>query len=242
MDSKKIQQVKCITVALLLCFCAHSAAQVSLEVPSDEQLYQLLKTNLKGQGDFMKRNVKRLGNKTIELEVLISAEADVHATSNILANFDRFPIWALRGINERPSGKSYYLKILGASWNKVFSILTVKVAFDLPLFHHRGERQFRVETASQKEVFTLKTETLPVEGAVITFAQGLMKVFRAEGEKDRAWIYFKGQATLRYWLLYEAFPENMVGRETGDRVQTLINNYQQEEDTYRASQSPVSKP
>jgi hypothetical protein len=243
MDPKKIQQVRVRLFLVVFYFCSHSAAEVALQVPPDDQIYQVLKATLKGQGDLLRKKVKRLGNKTIELEVFISAEADTHAAANILANFERFPIWALRGINERPSGKSYHLKILGATWNKPLSILTVRVAFDLPFFHHRGEREFRVETISQKEIFTLKTQTLPAEDAMITFAQGLMKVFPAEGEKGRAWIYFKGQATLRYWLLYEAFPETMVGRETADRVQTLINNYQREEDAYRAAlNSPVSKP
>ncbi len=85
--------------------------------------------NLEEQSE---RIVKRLGNKTLELESTVCLEADFETAVDILSNLKAYPSWILPGINKRAGGGEFYLLVMGMGLNAPEKIY-IDFKFEFPL-------------------------------------------------------------------------------------------------------------
>jgi hypothetical protein len=220
---------------LLLLISSQSFATFP-DFPSDDKIKQTLRSYLKGQGDVTKRSFKRLGNRTIQLESFISLEGDFDLACAIFSDLDHYD-WAMKNINVRPDGTKYLIQILQMSVDSHIpdTLVTFTFALDMPIFHYKGKRQFKVKVTKTLDSLTLNADTMGSETGIINRSQAILKIFPAEGARGRLWIYINGRMEIGTWLLYEALPDKLMnGSQTATRFQTLIENYQNEEDRRRS--------
>lgn len=226
---------------LLLLWCVVAAAEPDL---SDEALLPKLRQTIGTEADYFERNIKRVGNRTITLDVVISTDGDYEYAKQILPDYKGWPGWALQRINEKPDGSSYIIQILSLTPMVEPSKMLTKIFVDLPVFKQSAERGLKFKSEIGPKSSTVSVETLPSEGGFIESLKGIGRVFPAEGRRDRVWFYFQGDVKLSSWLVYEALPEKLLKRETGDRIRRIMENYTREEDRVRGltrNQSPRGK-
>jgi hypothetical protein len=197
---------------------------------ADEIPFSELKKTLTGQGDVLRKTFKRLGDKTISFESMASLEGDFKKTPKILTDVKNWGTWALQNINVGPEGKNYFLQINGIDWKKELADqIGIIFSIKLPIFKHEGTRRFVVSHRTEPNHVHIGV-TAPVEPqSVIESCEGSLDVYPAEKEADRLWIGLKGTIKLRNWILYEALPEKLISNEAGERIQTVLINYQKEE-------------
>jgi hypothetical protein len=226
------------TLLLGLLLAAGFVRAEDLSLPSDAKILELLKAKLGNQTEATFRNIRRIGERTIELENFIAGEMDPKLAPPILSDFAHWKDWILPGINDRPSGGKYIAQLKGLDYVSPEAMM-VTFNFDLPLF--RGDRtaKFKVTAVREAGVFTLSGETTQSEG---TFARArtVMKVFPSPNP-GYSWIYVNGKAQLKSWMLYEALPEKLLQREAGDRIRILLENYLKEETARRAGARPAKR-
>jgi hypothetical protein len=231
-----VKNVFCVLrIFLIVCGVFNLTARATPPAfPSDEQIRQTLRQKLKNQGDSLKRNFRRLGNKTIELESYAALEGDFSLAPAILSDVDHYD-WALEKINERSDGSKYFIRFLSLVVDKHLPQMLVSCSFgvDLPMMHYKGKRQFKVTVTNQPEVYTIRADTVAQENTVINTAAVILKVFPAEGQPGHLWIYINGHMEVGPWLLYEALPERVMNRQSAERISTLLESYQREEERVR---------
>lgn len=211
---------------------------------SDEVLLPKLRQKLGSEPDYFERNVKRMGHRTITLEVTLSTHGEYALARDILPDIRGWPGWALEKINERPDGTKYLIQVLGLEPMPDPAMMLAKLFIDIPVFRQKTERALHFKSERGPASATVEVETLPSETGLIEVLRGVGRVFPAEGRADRIWFYFQGEVKLRSWLVYEALPERLLKRETGDRIRRIMDNYVREEDRVslvRRSQSPTEK-
>jgi len=228
MEPAKVQKVKIPLAVTLAVFAAVGRAGVP--IPPDADLLPRLEKDLRGQRQTMIREVRRLGNRTLELELTAAIEADFEIVREVFSQVPSYPSWVLEGINDRPSGGKFFFQVLSLEADpKIPSVLHAKFLVDLPLLKHRSRRAFRFDIRSGPQSFTQAIEALPLEEGLIETAEGVLKIFPAARAPDLVWVYFRGMAVLRSWLLYEALPERILKKETGERLEILLANYRKVE-------------
>jgi len=211
--------------------------------PSDDEIKVLLRKNLAGQGDYLRREMKRMGNKTIRLEAFASLEGDLKTARKVLTEYPHYKNWALHNINVKPNGSIYFLKINDVAGTlPPASMLTFSFSLDLPVFKHAGNRSFFVREIVGGAPLTMQLETENDPESVVESCKGIMKAFPAEDATGRIWLYVAGAVVIRPWILYEALPEKLINRESGERIQTILNNYQREEDRLASETAPSPTP
>ncbi len=211
--------------------------------PDDQKIYDRLQQEIRLKGDVPSVKIARLGNKTIQMEVFVSAEAENKLAVEILSNFGRYAAWVLPGINDRPKNKGgqYYVQILNIL-NEGPDQLLIQLRLAVPLFDQPFQRKFLMNIQKSIEIFTVNGRADPLEHSVVEQASGYLKLFPAKADRTRLWIYTHGIVQLRPWLLYEAFPTRAVEREAGERIATIVQNYQKEESRLleiRSNQIPI---
>lgn len=231
-----------VFLALFLCFCIHLRAEEVAEV-SDEVAFEIVQKTLKNyNGPYTERKISRAGNKTVVFESVVAIEADAKQFTEILSDVKNYPKWALKNINVRPSGGNYYVKILDLiSDPKDAAALKGLIRVDLPLFKHSLQALFKVYPEEKKDVFTIRANIVPDERSVLVGANVILKAFPAPNRPNFKWIYVKANILIRYWLLYEALPDKLLNKESGERVQIVLDNYTDEE-TGRLKNQIESKP
>lgn len=209
-------------------------AFAELVLPPEKETYQALRQVLKGQGDRLVRKIAKKGQRTIVFEAMISQEGDFKLAPFILGNLRNYGRWALKDVNKKAGGGSYYLQIRDLKVDPLESVvLHTDCYFSTPVYHKEMQRDFRMRFSQGEKVFTLAGEALPNADSPVASADGFMRIYPAEALPNRVWIYIQGEAVLRSWLLYEALPERVMGSETGERIQTILDNYLAEEDRVR---------
>ncbi len=203
-------------------------------VLSDEEVYAKLKAKLENQANhYITRQVKRLGNKTVQFESFISCEGDYSMIPTIFGAYPEYHNWILNNINVKPGGDSYFIRITDVQTSpEARDILTLSFHFNLPLFKMPMERVFHMKSYSTAKSYTVEAESVPNSKAPIGSLNAYMKVFPAG--RDRLWVYLSGQSILKSWLLYEAMPESILNSESGERVGIVVSNYQTEENRRQA--------
>jgi hypothetical protein len=222
----------CRIAGVLAFFGTGAALASALVLPPDAEILATLKNRLGGEQETVQREVKRTPNRTIEITNFILAEMDPKLAPAILADYRHYD-WVLTDINRRPTGGTYFALLLGLSVEpQTPDPLIVKFAFDLPLFNKPHEAPFKMETHTDRGVFTLNAEAMDTSGT-FTHAEVALKLFPAP-RSGYSYLFVKGEAQLRSWVLYEALPEKLLNRESGERVRIILDNYLREETARRA--------
>jgi len=224
-------------LTLVVLLAGRLASAYSLDIPSNAEILKSLSGKLAGQsGDYLIRHVQRMGNKTIEMETMIATDGDPKLANAILTDFAHYRNWMLQGLNHRPAGGEYLLKIRDFAIKPGDpSVLVANVTFDLPLFKIDLLYAIKVGTKKENDGLTITAEALPQPAnsglgeSPIKSTEAFAKIFPAPKHRDVVWIYLKGRTVLNNWLLYEALPDKVLERETGDRLQIIVDNYHREE-------------
>lgn len=224
-------------LAILVSLWAAHASCLEVEQGSRARLTELLE----GQGDVLKRTVERIGNRTIQIRLLISADADFASAKKIFGNPREYREWALRNINMRSNGSSYYVKFLGCdpmpNGNLFFPIRV-----DLPVFGRDLIAHIAVRTEERDGGFVVHARTNGDEHPqTLGTVDGYLFFFPAPREKRRLYGELRGNLQLVSGFLYEALPERLLIRETSERIQTLLENYRDREMRRLPAESTTSQ-
>lgn len=199
---------------------------------SDGEAFKLAQNVLKNHsGPYNERSIKRIGNKTILFDSFVSMEADTKLFPAILNDIQNYSQWALKNINTRPNGGNYYIKVLDLKPEPGNThALRNFISVDLPLFKHNLQALVKIYPEETPNVYTVKMEMAPDERSILVGAKAIMKAFPAENRQNYKWIFVRAQVLLRHWLLYEALPDKLLKKESGERVQIVLDNYADEEE------------
>ena len=215
----------------LLALCLAAPAW-GLDVPKGSK--ERLTDALRGRGDVLTRTVKRIGNRTIEVSLLISADADYESAKKIFGAHKQYREWALKNINVRSDGSSYVVKFMGCDPlpnGDLFFPLRV----DLPIFGRDLDANIGVRTESVEGGFAVHAKTtMDNHPKSVGTVDGYLFFFPAPKEPRRLFGELVGHITLKSAFLYEALPERLLVRETSERIQTLLENYRDRELELRA--------
>jgi len=199
--------------------------------PTDAEIRAKVKAKLQAKQDHTERTLTRIGDRTLQLEVFIATPGNLKMATEIFKDWQHYSDWALKGINQRPTGGEYYMQILGMNVSpKDKTILQLNLFLNFPVFTKKLEREFRMTVEEVNGVLTVDAEAVKDNESVIGASSGFLKIFQADGTTNQLWVYVSGLAQLKNWLLYEALPEKLLTRESGDRIQIVMDNYIQEED------------
>jgi hypothetical protein len=224
-----------LLISLLCLLLPSLSPALQMQLPEDPEILALLRSKIKGRDDFFEKKVKRLGDKAIDLEMFVATEAETKDAAIILADLPRLPSWALTNINNRPGGGNYLMKLTRMEYTPTGpGTYAVEFVLDLPLFKKTLYSNFKMSTKQNGDVTTMVGEMVPDPNSHVEWSEAVLKVFPAEKKPHRAWIYVKGRMKIRNWLLYEAMPEALLNRESGERTQIFIDNYLREEDRLHA--------
>jgi hypothetical protein len=213
-------------LASMLCGAWPTAScALDVEEGSRERLIGLLQ----GKGDVLKRTVERIGNRTIQIRLIISAEAEYAYAKKILSEHRRYREWALRNINVKANGSSYFVKFLGCD-PLPSGVLVFPIRIDLPLFGRDMTAYISIRTENVQGGFAVHAKTTTDEHPQnLGNLDGYLYFFQAPKEKRRVFGELRGNLQLTNGLLYEALPERLLIRETSERIQTLLENYRDRE-------------
>ncbi len=226
---------------LYFIFILFSWAAFPLSPPAEAVVQTRLVQRLSEKGDFQDRVFRRIGNRTVEFEGFISTEADFSLVKEIFNDIPHYPRWILPHINQRPSGDSYFIKLndLVSGPNSSTSLIAT-LGFELPLFKREIPCHLNFKTENRGNSFWLTINADPnIKSKYIESFSSIIQVFQ-KGE-GHVWIYAIGNVQFRNWLLYEALPDRMLTRETGERLQIVIDNYLAEENFRRLEKKKLLK-
>lgn len=206
-------------------------ADLPKEPTDEEALAKLTKVLSKQVPPYSERHIQRVGNKTILFEAYIAVEADAKLTATILSDFKNIPNWALININNKPGGGTYYVKVQEIKPDpKDSSLLNGFFKIDVPVFKSVLHGVFKLSSEEKASVFNFRGKMIPDTNSVLDSADAVLKSFPTPKKSPFRWIYVYSTVVLRNWLLYEAFPERLLKRESGERIQIVLDNYQNEEE------------
>lgn len=196
--------------------------------PKSDAILALVKKELKGQRDYSRRYVRRFKDKqAIELEIFMSGDGNVDIARKIFGNFARYPDWTLTDINKNSQGKEYLIQLTGLKYDQPKSTMALSYEFKFPLFKTGGSRTYDIRLCPEEKYLCVEVDAVPITDSYIIKSTGRMYIF--PGTEGQMLVYFRGHIIFGPWLLYEAMPEQVVLKESSDRIQTLLQNYQREE-------------
>jgi len=196
--------------------------------------YERLVQTLTGKGDVLKRTVERIGDNTIQIRILISADADYPSAKRIFGTHRLYREWALKNINVRSNGSSYLVKFLGCDPMEN-GVLTFPIRVDLPVFGRDLTAYIGVTTEEVQKGFVVHAKTTndkppgnPTAQALGTI-DGYLYLFPSPKDPKRLFGELLGNLQFSNAFLYQALPERLLMRETSERIQTLLENYRDRE-------------
>jgi len=214
---------------LLLVVWCQSLPAFDTTLPADREIFQKLKARVAGRGDVAEREIRRAGDRVIELENFISTEMDSKLAPVIFSDYAHWAQWVLPGINDKPDGGSYLTQLHGLEVDPSSpDLINVSFSFNVPLFRKPRTARFKLASHTSAGIYTLSGRLLESEGTLAE-ATATMKIFPAEGIRNRCWLYVNGRVRLKSMILYEALPEKLLKREASERVRILLDNYAKEE-------------
>lgn len=227
---------------LLLSLFLSLAHALTVPLPPEAEVQKRLAAHLEGKGDFQDRAFRRIGERTLEFQGFISTEADYALLKTVLKEPAEYHRWLTPNINKRPSGGDYLIKLQSFHLApEATQTLLAKLLFDLPVFKKEIDCYMDVKTEEKGANFWL-TATVDSNrpGTYIEGFQTVIQVFpKGPG---RVWLYAIGHVKFKNWLLYEALPDRLLTRETGERLQIVIDNYLAEESLRRQSAKKKGSP
>lgn len=224
MESIKIQ-----TIILGLCFCSWVGALPNWVTPNSQVLSILDRELSTKTGDYFKRTVRRAGNQTIELEGFASLSGTIDNYYRVVKDVPGYRKWILAGVNQKPSGGDYLLQVLDLKPTPNFNVLQAEFGLHFPGIKQRVYRSFKVLPERSSESVVVTCESLEANDLLLKSMTGFVSAFSDPKNKERLWVYFKGFARLRSWLLYQALPDKLLVRESSERIRTVLDNVGAEE-------------
>lgn len=196
-----------------------------------QKAYQIVSSELsKKQGDYFKRIVRRAGNQTIEMEGVASISGKLENFYQIASDVPAYRNWALPNINQRPAGGQYLVKILDLKpVPQKRNQLLAEFGINLAGLRTKISRSFSISTERKPNNVTVTCESHQERDSVLSSLTGFIMAFPAPQQKERLWVYFKGRTKLESWLLYQAIPEKLLAHESSERIQTVLDNFGNEE-------------
>ncbi len=222
---------------LLLLFIFATSAWGAISTPTDAEALPLLKTHLQGKTDHIVRLVRRLGNKTLEVDCFIALQGDLAAFKTITTDFKGWRDWALTDFNVPRDGSGYVLQLNDLVQRDPGKV-TATYVFNVPLFSKERARTFKVGKQEAPKSLTLTAEALVNPKSAVKAANAFMKVLPADGLPGTLWINVKAVVEFNNWFFYEALPEKILLREVGDRLTFLVENYEKEELRFKQGGAP----
>jgi len=198
----------------------------------DLKIFERLQKTLTGHGEASFSTLSRLGDKTVAIELMVSLDGNAQLSAEILQRPNEYWRWAQPGINDKPQGGSYRLKILSLNHapSKPENWLQLQMAIHLPFLKMNVERDFEVTTRKDSsQVHTIKATAPLSNDSQLRQADILIKSFSAPDRPQAIWMYVKATISVRSRVLYEALPERLIASETKDRIEQVMRNYQKEE-------------
>lgn len=228
MEAFKIQS---LAVFLFLGIFAPLCCAKPTWILTPDQIYPLLETHLSHKkGDYFKRTVRRVGNQTIELEGFSSLSGRLENFYSVAKDIPHYRQWALTGLNKKPAGGEYLLQILDLRVDPQKSnVLHALFGLRFPGIHQDLRRSFLIIPTQQPRSVTVSCQSLDAPDLVLSSLVGYITAFSAPKDPERLWVYFKGVAKIRSWILYQALPERLLTQESSERIQTVLDNFSQEE-------------
>jgi hypothetical protein len=220
-----------VLIALISALSSLSHALPRWVSPSSEKAYQIVNSELSTKrGDYFKRTVKRIGNQTIEMEGVAAINGKLDTFYHIAKDVPAYRTWALPNINQRPAGGQYLVKILDLKpVPKKHNQLMADFGINLPGIRRKISRGFSILTERGKNDVTVTCESNQDRDSILSSLTGYIIAFPAPQQKERLWVYFKGRTKLESWLLYQVIPEKLLAHESSDRIQTVLDNFGNEE-------------
>ncbi len=215
---------------LLLLLLAAPAFAIEVAPGSYERLVQ----QLTGKGDVLKRTVERIGDNTIQIRILISADADIASARRIFGAHRLYREWAMKNINVRSNGSSYTVKFLGCD-PMPNGVLNFPIRVDLPVFGRDLTAYIGVTTEDVQKGFAVHAKTTNDKPPGVPNAQnlgtidGYLYLFPSPSDPKRLFGELLGNLQFSNAFLYQALPERLLMRETSERIQTLLENYRERE-------------
>lgn len=233
--ARKTRPRVCLWLMILSVMTVSPYLKAEISPPeSDSAIYQKTRSALLGKGDYLQKIVTRGKDQTFIVECFASFEADFKTLTRLLSDFKHYPDWAFKNINRSLSGQNFLMKLENIKATpSARSSLDVDFVFDFPFFHTRLNRRFLVESENQEHLYLLRGKVAPEPKSLITRVGGEIRIFPAEKDPLRVWAHCYGTARVDSWLLFEAFPESVLNRVIGERIDIVINNYLDEEIRYR---------
>lgn len=199
--------------------------------PNSASAYASLQRELSlKNGDYFKRVVRRAGNNTIDLEGYASLNGTLNNFYEIAKDVPSYRKWALNGINQKPGGGRYLVQILDLKPHpQRTNVLEAIFGLNFPGIQAKVEKDFLIHVGKDARSVTVACESLKAQDLILSSLQGFITAFEAPKQKERLWVFFKGRALLRSWLLYQALPEKLLTTESSERIQTVLDNFTGEE-------------
>ncbi|NBX75881.1 MAG: hypothetical protein EBQ92_04960 [Proteobacteria bacterium] len=222
-----------ILISFFFSFHTPSYALPRWVSPAPQSAYKIVTSELSTKrGDYFKRTVKRIGNQTIEMEGVASINGKLDNFYQIAKNVPAYRTWALPNINQRPAGGQYLIKILDLKpVSQKSNQLIADFGINLPGIRRKISRGFSIFTERGTNDVTVTCESNQDRDSILSSLTGYIIAFPAPKQKERLWVYFKGRTKLESWLLYQAIPEKLLAHESSDRIQTVLDNFGNEEST-----------
>jgi hypothetical protein len=228
---------------LVVCLWIAPAFADDFHVPSDAEALSLLREALQGKPKHFEREVARLGNRTVEVQALVSLPGDIALMRKIAPDFAHWRDWLTKDINtpwsEEDSGYAIQFQDIIETEP---GVLTMPYRVNLPFFSRQRVRAFRMTSSIKDPGVSILGEAILSENSPVKFTKGYMRVFPAENSKETLWILVKALVQFRGWFLYEALPEKLLLREMGDRIRRFMDNYAVEEALLRAGKRSPENP
>ncbi len=224
--------------ARLVLLLLHFPAVVwGLKIAPEAEIQSKLSARLQGKESYNERVARRIGDRTIEVEGFIAMEGDIALAHQILSEPKAFSRWILPGINQRPSGGGYFVKVMALNLAPGSpNTLVTDLRFDLPLFKKDISCYMDVKTEMKGKNLWFTATVHSMKGTYIEHFEAMIQFFPKAG--GQMWVYALGQVKFKSWLLYEALPDRLLTRETGERLQIVIDNYLNEENYRRSLKRP----
>lgn len=201
------------------------------DFPTLETVLDQMRATFSNQREHVSRKIERLGveSRTVRVRTFISLQGNLNSFESIVRDAPHYRDWMFRDINKRANGGGYlvwFLDILARPEAPGEMLLKYKI--NLP-FMGEKERNFKFDPMRSGDFFVLSVETRQAEDPVLQQGRGRLVAHASEKVPGYLWVVVEAMAQLKKKFLYEAFPENILNTEAGDRIHKVLMNYQNEE-------------
>jgi hypothetical protein len=221
-------EIKKLLILSLFLFFVWPALADFPPLKTDEEVQAKFQSLFGSQtNEQFQRSFRRKGNKVIELETYAILQAQPKLFEKIMSDFKTAETWALKNINVRASGESYYAIVKDVHMDaKDPTLMHTLIRLEFPLFKQTIQRDYRLKILHNP--FRIRMEAIPQEGSSVESSLSELRMFPLNANTVK--LYFISYIRIKSRILYEVIPERLIQTEAGERIQTVFDNYHAEED------------